>query len=241
MKRIALFAVAAMIFTGCEGTGSGLETKSELTTERDKFSYSVGNDLGMQLENIKDEIDLATVYQAMNDFLTEKPSMMTPEEKQTVQQVVIERLTAQAQEEAVALIAEKDSTNAEFFTVNGARAEVTTTESGLQYVVLTPAEGPKPSADSWVKIHYTGKLLDGTTFDSSVDRGEPLDLPLNQVIPGWTEGVQLISVGAKYKLFIPANLAYGPAGSAPVIGPNEALVFEVELIEILEGAPTPGM
>jgi FKBP-type peptidyl-prolyl cis-trans isomerase len=109
---------------------------------------------------------------------------------------------------------------------------VTTTASGLQYSVIKEGTGPKPTASSTVKVHYTGKLLDGTTFDSSVDRGEPVEFPLNGVIPGWTEGLQLMNKGAKYKLYIPANLAYGDRGAGNAIGPNETLIFEVELLEI---------
>jgi len=111
---------------------------------------------------------------------------------------------------------------------------VKSTPSGLQYTVISEGTGPKPTLSSTVKVHYTGKLIDGTTFDSSVDRGEPIEFPLNGVIKGWTEGVQLMSKGSKYKFFIPADLAYGDRGAGNAIGPNETLVFEVELIDIVK-------
>jgi FKBP-type peptidyl-prolyl cis-trans isomerase len=107
------------------------------------------------------------------------------------------------------------------------------TESGLQYVILTEADGPKPKATDQVKVNYVGTLIDGTEFDSSIKRGQPATFPLNRVIKGWTEGLQLMSVGSKYRFFIPPNLAYGERGSGPKIGPNAALIFEVELLEIL--------
>lgn len=118
-----------------------------------------------------------------------------------------------------------------FLQENAGKDEVTTTDSGLQYTVLTPGEGDKPSSSDTVTVHYTGRLLDGTVFDSSVERGEPLAFPLNRVIPGWTEGVQLMSPGAKYRFWIPAGLAYGEQ-APPAIGPNQVLDFEVELLQI---------
>ncbi len=119
---------------------------------------------------------------------------------------------------------------ADFLLENGKRPEVTTTASGLQYEILTAAEGPKPTATTSVTVHYVGKLLNGDMFDSSVDRGEPISFPLNRVIPGWTEGLQLMSTGAKYRFFIPEDLAYGSRGAGGAIPPYSTLIFDVELI-----------
>ena len=119
-----------------------------------------------------------------------------------------------------------------FLEENGARPEVTTTESGLQYEIIKPGSGIRPTATSTVRVHYHGTLIDGTVFDSSVDRGETISFPLNRVIPGWTEGVQLMPLGAKYRFYIPFNLAYGTQGSPPKIPPYSALIFDVELFEI---------
>ena len=119
-----------------------------------------------------------------------------------------------------------------FLAENGKRAGVTTTPSGLEYEVITKGEGKSPKATDTVLVHYSGKLIDGTEFDSSYKRGEPIEFPLNGVIPGWTEGVQLMKEGAKYRFFIPSKLAYGSRGAGGAIGPDEALIFEVELLKV---------
>lgn len=120
----------------------------------------------------------------------------------------------------------------EFLAENGKRPEVVTTESGLQYEVLTEGNGIKPTVDDAVTVHYTGKLIDGTVFDSSIERGEPITFGVTQVIPGWVEALQLMSVGSKWRLYIPSDLAYGSRGAGGVIGPNSTLIFDVELLEV---------
>jgi FKBP-type peptidyl-prolyl cis-trans isomerase FkpA len=119
-----------------------------------------------------------------------------------------------------------------FLQENAKKDGITTTASGLQYEVITEGDGKKPGATDTVQVHYRGTLLDGTEFDSSYKRGEPISFRLNQVIPGWTEGLQLMTVGSKYRLFIPSNLAYGSRGAGGVIGPDETLIFEVELLDV---------
>ena len=120
-----------------------------------------------------------------------------------------------------------------FLEDNGKKEGVVTTASGLQYLILTPGTGKSPKATDTVRVHYSGTLLSGTEFDSSYKRKEPIDFPLNRVIPGWTEGVQLMSEGAKFRFFIPSRLAYGPRGAGRDIGPNETLIFEVELLKVM--------
>jgi FKBP-type peptidyl-prolyl cis-trans isomerase FkpA len=119
-----------------------------------------------------------------------------------------------------------------FLEENGKKEGVITTASGLQYLILTPGTGKSPKATDTVRVHYSGTLLSGTEFDSSYKRNEPIDFPLNRVIPGWTEGVQLMSEGAKFRFFIPSRLAYGARGAGRDIGPNETLIFEVELLKV---------
>lgn len=136
------------------------------------------------------------------------------------------------QEEAQAAGSENQAAADAFFAKNASVEGVKTTESGLQYQVLTEAEGAKPGADDTVEVHYHGTLLDGTVFDSSYQRGETVSFPVGGVIPGWTEALQMMPVGSKWKLFIPPALAYGPGGAGQMIGPNSALIFDVELISI---------
>ena len=127
---------------------------------------------------------------------------------------------------------ENAKASADFLAENAKKDGIKVTESGLQYEVITEGDGASPKATDVVKVHYEGTLISGQIFDSSIKRGEPVEFPLNQVIPGWTEGVQLMKVGSKYRFFIPSNLAYGEQGAGGMIAPNSALVFEVELLEI---------
>ncbi len=162
---------------------------------------------------------------------------LTDEEIAEAIKVFEEQMTAkqqamqQEQEETVALQADTNAIEgAEFLAANGVKEGITTTASGLQYRVLTAGLGPKPTVESTVEVHYAGRLLDGTEFDSSIKRGVPAQFGVTQVIAGWTEGLQLMSEGSKWELYIPADLAYGPGGTGP-IGPNATLIFEVELLQ----------
>jgi len=208
--------------------------KDKLETEKDKVSYMVGMQIGGSLTRIKDEIDITLVQQAMADALAGKDMKLSPEEAMQVQQAFAEKLQAKQAAEMQAM-AEKNKKEGEaFLAKNKSASGVKTTASGLQYQVITEGKGEKPSATDTVKVHYVGTLLDGTKFDSSIDRGQPAQFALNAVIPGWTEALQLMPVGSKYKLWIPSDLAYGDRGTPGPIGPNSTLQFEVELLEIVK-------
>lgn len=195
-------------------------------------SYAIGWQTGQSFAQQDVEVDQESLIQGLRDAIAGADAKFSEEEMmaalQQLQQEMVARQQAQAEEQSRA----NDTEASEFFAANGARDGVTTLESGLQYEVITGGDGPKPAATDTVSVHYVGTLLDGTEFDSSVARGQPATFPLNRVIGGWTEGLQLMSVGSKYKLFIPSNLGYGQQGSPPKIGPGAALVFEVELLEI---------
>lgn len=204
----------------------------KLETDTQKVSYLIGRNIGSSLQADGLELDLDLVFSGIKEAAAGDEAQITNEDAQ----VIMGKFQQEMQAKAVAKQAEAANGNKEegkkFLATNKEREEVTETESGLQYEVLTAAEGDKPAATDTVKVHYHGTLLDGTVFDSSVDRGEPIDFPLNRVIPGWTEGVQLMSIGSKFKFYIPSDLAYGDQGSPPKIGPGATLVFEVELLEV---------
>lgn len=201
--------------------------------EFDRLSYALGLSMGNNFRNSGIESiqvqDFADGVAAV--FYGSEPKMTYNEAKATIQEFFTE--LQKKQEEAAAAMAEVNAkAGQEFLDANGKRVEVKTLPSGLQYEVLEEGEGASPKAGDTVKVHYTGKLIDGTVFDSSVDRGEPATFGVTQVIPGWVEALQLMKPGAKWRLFIPSQLAYGPQGAGGVIGPNQTLIFDVELIEV---------
>ena len=197
-----------------------------------RVSYSIGQELGGQFRSQGIAVDLAQLMQGIADAISGAESRLSAGEIQSTMIKFQEQMVAK-QKKAQAAQGEANRAEAKiFFANNGARDGVKTTASGLQYEVITEGEGPKPSATDRVSVHYEGTLINGTVFDSSIRRGQPAALGLNQVIPGWTEGVQLMPVGSKYRFFIPGELAYGKQGSPPVIGPDATLIFEIELLEI---------
>lgn len=195
-----------------------------LETPEDKISYGLGMMIGESLKEYG-EINYDLLLEATKAQHGDKETLMTMEEAQTA-------LQARQMEAAGKAAAEAAVTGREYLASNKAKEGVQVTDSGLQYEVISEAEGPKPSLEDTVSVHYVGTLIDGTEFDSSVARGEPAEFPLNGVIPGWTEGLQLMNVGSKYRLVIPSELAYGDQGAGQTIGPGETLIFEVELLEI---------
>ena len=204
----------------------------ELTTEKDRNSYMIGMNFGNQLKNIEDEVDLDVVISGLQDSFGGKETKLTNEEAQQISNEFRAKLQEKQQERVAKMGAENKAKGDEFLAANKDKPGVKVTDPGLQYQVVREGNGPKPKENDRVKVHYLGTLIDGTTFDSSYERQTPAEFPLNGVIKGWTEGLQLMSVGSKYKLFIPGELAYGADGQGP-IPPNSTLVFEVELLEIL--------
>lgn len=192
----------------------------------DKFSYAIGLGIGQNLLGMGARgINVEDFAQAIHDVLDGKETAISHTEARDIVNNYFEemekRMNAENIEKGKAFLAE-----------NQKKEGVKVTASGLQYEVLQEGNGKSPKATDKVRCHYEGTLIDGTLFDSSIKRGEPVEFPLNQVIPGWTEGVQLMKVGSKYRFFIPSNLAYGEQGAGGMIAPNSALIFEVELLEI---------
>lgn len=195
-----------------------------------RVSYGVGRQLGDQLRNNPfKEFDVTAVQAGLADALAAVDSQVSEQDLNEAFAVVSKKLQEQEQAQAKEKAAEGEA----YLAKNAERAEVTVLESGLQYEVLTDAEGDKPTAASTVRTHYHGTFINGEVFDSSYDRGQPAEFPVGGVIAGWTEALQLMSVGAKWRLYVPYNLAYGERGSHGAIPPYATLVFDVELLDIL--------
>lgn len=202
-----------------------------LETVAERAGYSVGVNIGMGLQSqeMADEISVDALVAGIRDTLAGEQQLSEEEMMMAVQE-----LTASLEEKYMASMEEEAEAQRQFLVDNAENEGVMTTPSGLQYMVLEEgsAEGLSPAETDTVNVHYHGTLIDGTVFDSSVDRGEPISFPLNGVIAGWTEGPQLMSVGDKYRFFIPSDLAYGQSGAGQLIGPNATLIFDVELLDI---------
>ena len=203
----------------------------ELDTEQKKLGYIIGMDIGKSLKDQGTEVDLDSLISAIRSTYNGEELAMTTEEAGQVRKEYIEK--RQTEQKAQASVAGETNlvAGSEFLAENATKEGVQTTASGLQYKVVTMGTGAKPVATDTVKVHYRGTLLDGTEFDSSYARNEPISFGLNRVIAGWTEGVQLMPVGSKFMFYIGPDLAYGEGGGGP-IPPNSTLVFEVELLDI---------
>lgn len=203
---------------------------SDYTTVGQRVSYGLGRQMGEQLmDNLFDGLQASAVVAGLQEALNGDDCTVSDDDMRAAFAAINEQMQAKQTEEAKAKSAEGDK----FLADNAARAEVTTTESGLQYEVLTTGEGEIPIAASTVRTHYHGTLIDGTVFDSSYDRGEPTEFPVGGVIAGWTEALQMMTVGSKWRLTIPYQLAYGEQGAGGVIGPYATLVFDIELLDII--------
>ena len=202
---------------------------SSFETVEQKASYGVGRQIGDQLtQQSFDGLEVSAVQQGLADAINGVEFAVSREDINSAFQVITERMNEKQNAES----SKAKEAEAEFLNANGARADITQTDSGLQYEVMTKGEGAIPAATDTVRVHYHGTFIDGSVFDSSVMRGDPAEFPVTGVIKGWVEALQLMPVGSKWKLYIPHNLAYGEQG-AGAIPPCATLVFEVELLEIL--------
>ena len=214
-------------------TAAGAKAIPGLPTDKDQASYMIGMAMAKQLEPAKDDIDVDVIAKAIKASLAGQKLLLTDQQAAEIAQSFGQKMQAKQlakmMEDSKKNLAAGDT----FLAQNGKRPGVQTTASGLQYQVLTEGKGPKPKPTDTVRVNYKGMLLDGKTFDSSYDRGEPATFPLDQVVPGWQEGIALMPVGSKYKFWIPSKLGYGDKGTpGGPIPPNATLVFEVELLDI---------
>lgn len=234
MKNKVIYLLAIVLgiaATSCQQKGA--VTNVNLETSIDSASYAIGILVGSnnksQLEQTPggDQLNVDIISSAFRSASLGEETLISEEDANNVIRVFLES----AGEKAAQTNLEEGNA---FLEKNKSREGITVTNSGLQYEILTEGTGPKPTAEDQVRVHYHGTLIDGTVFDSSVERGEPVVFGVSQVIPGWTEALQLMTVGAKYKIYLPAEIGYGERGAGGDIGPNSVLIFEVELLEIVK-------
>ena len=232
MRIRSASALAVLLVAGCQAGSAGGGSVA-LESDDQKASYAIGINIGTSLEAAGDHIQMDQLLAGIHDVREGDEPRLDGAEMQSVMatfnQTVQAEMTAQRDSVAEANVA----VGAEFLAANGAKDGMVTTESGLQYEVLREGDGAKPSPEDRVTINYKGTLTDGTQFDSSYDGGTPATFAVGGVIPGFTESLLLMNVGSHYRVFIPGDLAYGPTGSGPLIGPNATLIFEIEMLEIV--------
>ncbi len=229
-----ILAAVIALFAACNNKNSFVNSKP--VKEIDSVSYAIGLQMGQNLKanGLDSTLSIDILARGIYDAMNNKKQLFGGD---TITEVMMKHFNPQMH----AMMKENDQKAKKFFEENGKKPGMKTTASGLQYEVVSEGTGPKPKLTDVVKVNYIGSLLDGTVFDSSVKRGQPATFPLNGVIPGWTEGLQLMNVGSKYKFYIPGKLAYGAQGQQQAgIGPNETLTFEVELLSIEPNQPQEG-
>ena len=231
MKRFIVILSASLLALPLFGQ----DKSPQLKDQKDKVSYSIGLDIGTTLKRQLIDVNAELLNKGIQDGLSGNKALLTDEQmKETMAAFQKDMMAKQAA--AKKATGEKNAAEGKkYLAENKAKEGVKTTASGLQYKVLKEGTGPSPKATETVKVNYRGTTIDGTEFDSSYKRGEPATFPVNRVIKGWTEALQLMKPGGKYKLFIPSNLAYGPGGAGGDIGPNATLIFEVELLSAKPG------
>jgi FKBP-type peptidyl-prolyl cis-trans isomerase FklB len=232
MKQVMMCVVCLALLAT---PGVSAEKKIELKTAKEKLSYSIGFDMGTSIKKNEVDVDLNVLTKAIKDALSGGKTLMTEQEMRESIGAFQKEMAAK-QQEKVKMMGEKNKREgAAFLAENSKKEGVTTLPSGLQYTVLAEGKGKQPKATDTVTVQYRGTQIDGTEFDSSYKRGQPATFTLNQVIKGWTEGVQLMKEGGKMRLFVPSELAYGERGGGQ-IGPNAVLIFEVELLSVGQAA-----
>ncbi len=233
-KSIIYLLISVIVMDSCNAQDKK-KSDTNIKSQLDSVSYGLGVSIGANLkQNALDSINVDMMAKGMKDFFANKNNMTSEQADVAIRGYISAKEKAKGEGNAKA--------GETFLAENKKKPGVQTTVSGLQYQIIKEGTGPKPTLNDMVTTHYHGTLIDGTVFDSSVERGQPASFPVSGVIPGWTEALQLMPVGSKWKLFVPGNLAYGERGAGGKIGPNSALIFEVELLSIdkKEDAPKDG-
>jgi len=236
MRRLVICLIVLLILLPflSLATDQDKDTVAQLNSFAEKISYVLGQEIGNGFKDAPMEINLDIFMQGVSDSLKGRKSPLDEDETNQIKQE-FSRQVQENRQKQLAARSEKNRTDGEaFLAANKNKEGVLTTDSGLQYKVLKMGDGPKPKPDERVTVHYSGTLLDGTEFDSSYKREKPATFQVSGVIRGWTEALQLMNAGSKYRLYIPADLAYGQRGAGRKIGPNSMLIFDVELLSIEE-------
>ena len=224
--------IVLMLFPAAHLSAQEAQEKANLKTQKEQLSYSLGVSAGENLKDMKVDLDLELLIQALRDAFSGNDLLMSEEEIRNAL-TVFQKEQLEKQAEANKLLAEKNKKEGDaFLAENKAKEGVVTLASGLQYKIINAAEGNRPNDGDTVRVHYRGTFIDGTEFDSSIKRGKPASFRLGSVIAGWTEALKLMPVGSKWQLVVPPDLAYGTRGAGGTIGPNSVLIFEVELLAI---------
>ena len=231
--RLLTGLMALTVTAAACSDGSASFESAALDSDDQKASYGIGLNVGSQLADSRDRLDRMAFMRGVEDALQGNEPAIDRAEIQPALEAFAQEIQAAAAAAREQAATENSEAGEAFLAENAQRDEVMTTESGLQYEVLSEGEGPTPAADDQVEVHYTGTLIDGTEFDSSRG-GDPAVFGVGAVIPGFSEALQLMPVGSHYRIWIPSDLAYGPQGSGPIIGPNSVLVFDIELLGIVE-------
>jgi FKBP-type peptidyl-prolyl cis-trans isomerase FklB len=223
---------ALVVITAFSTLSLAAAEKKLLITEQDRVSYSIGLSIGSNFKQQSIEITLEPLMAGIKDALLNSKPRLTQQEIQATMEAFRKDMTAKIKKKKESQAGQNVAEGEQFLRKNGSKKGIITTTSGLQYEIIKKGTGPKPKLTDTVICHYTGTLLNGTVFDSSYKRNSPASFPVNGVIKGWTEALQLMETGSKWKLYIPSNLAYGSRGAGNAIGPGATLVFEIELLEI---------
>ena len=236
-RGLAFLALAVLIVVAAVAVGrlSGNPSfeNASIASDGQKASYGIGLRMGSQLAEAAEMLDRAAFIRGFEDAMDGEESDVELDELNSVTQIFIANLQASAEEAAMRIGEENATAGAAYQAKNAAREGVVTTDSGMQYEVLRAGEGPNPTLDQSVRLHYRGSLIDGTEFDSSYG-GEPAVFGVGQLIPGFTEALALMQAGSHFRIVLPSEIGYGPGGGGDEIGPNATLIFEIELIEIVE-------
>jgi FKBP-type peptidyl-prolyl cis-trans isomerase len=244
MKKLLVFSLSFLLLSlvACQNAGASAAKplkKEDLDNQKKKVSYAIGLDIGQNFKTRAMDIDIDIVSQGLRDAQSNGNPLLSKEEIQKVMTQFQQDMMKVEQEKRMAQGQGNKAKEEAFLKENAAKPGIKVTASGLQYKVISEGKGPQPKESDTVKVHYRGTLLDGTEFDSSYKRNEPAVFPLNGVIKGWGEALQLMKVGSKYQIYLPSSLAYGEQGAGQVIGPNSTLIFDVELLSIEKPAPAP--